>query len=359
MKTKYKILILGGGGYLGQSIIKLFSKKRSFEVAVIDRYFYIDREKLIKSKNIKYFKEDIRRTNEKYFKKINFVIDLSNVSIAPQNHKFYDEMSWEINFEGRKNNLLLAKKNNIKKYLFPSSCSVYGFNLSKKYLNENSQLNPKSTYAKTHKAFEKFALDHGNNNFEVISLRLPTLFGFSRRIRFDLIINAMVWDVLETGKINLLRDGKQRRPFVHVNDVAEAFLFFIKLKNIKANNNVFNIGNNINNINILNLAKKIFKILNVKENISWYGTTDDRSYFVSFNKVNALGFKPLRTIEDGILELKMIYKKNKFLRTHETMNMKWLDYLEKIKNSKKNSEEDLKILKKKKMYGGILKIKGF
>ena len=357
MSNKYQILILGGGGYLGQSITNLFSKKKSFGVTVIDRYFYVDRNKLTKSNNIKYIKEDIRRTNKKHFKKIDYVIDLSNVSIAPQNHKFYDEMSWDINFEGRKNNLLLAKENNIKKYLFPSSCSVYGFNLSKKYLNENSQLNPKSTYAKTHESFEKFALRHGNNSFEVISLRLPTLFGFSKRIRFDLIINSMVWDVLETGKISLLRDGKQRRPFVHVDDVAEAFLFFIKLKNLKVNNNVFNIGNKVNNINLLNLAKKIFKKIKVNENIKWYGTSDDRSYFVSFDKINKLGFKPLRTIEDGILELKKIYKKNKLLRTKETMNMKWLDYLEKINNSKEISKEDLQILKRRKMYEGILKIK--
>ena len=225
-----------------------------------------------------------------------------------------------------------------------------------KILKENSQLNP-NYICKTHESFEKFALRHGNNSFEVISLRLPTLFGFSKRIRFDLIINSMVWDVLETGKISLLRDGKQRRPFVHVDDVAEAFLFFIKLKNLKVNNNVFNIGNKVNNINLLNLAKKIFKTLKVHENIKWYGTSDDRSYFVSFDKINKLGFKPLRTIEDGILELKKIYKKNKLLRTKETMNMKWLDYLEKINNSKEISKEDLQILKRRKMYEGILKIK--
>ena len=190
MRYKLKILILGGGGYLGQSIVDLLSKK--YEVKIIDRFFYIDKKNLIKSQNVKYIREDIRKLSRNNFRNINVVIDLSNISIAPKDHKYFDKMSWEINYHGRKNNLIYAKEENVEKYLFPSSCSVYGFNKTKAFLNENSKLNPKSTYAKTHRSFENFALKQGNDSFQVISLRLPTLFGYSKRMRFDLIINSMV-----------------------------------------------------------------------------------------------------------------------------------------------------------------------
>ena len=90
----------------------------------------------------------------------------------------------------------------------------------------------------------------GNPGFKVTALRLPTIFGVSNRTRFDLIINSMVFDVLEFKKINLLRDGKQRRPFVHVRDVAEAFLFFINNFDKDINNQIFNVGDKSNNINL-------------------------------------------------------------------------------------------------------------
>jgi len=354
---KKNILILGGGGYLGQSLVKLFSKEKNFKVTVIDRFFYENKKRLLKFKNIRYIKNDIRKINKFYFSNIDIVIDLSNISIAPKNNIFYDNMSWEINYEGRMNNLLLAKNNNVEKYLFPSSCSVYGFNKTKKFLDERSELNPKSTYAKTHKAFEKFALKRGDEKFQVISLRLPTLFGYSNRMRFDLIINAMVWDALENKTINLLRDGKQRRPFVHVDDVSEAFLFFIKDKTIKFNNDIFNIGNNANNINLYNLAKNIFRVLKIKENIQWYGKSDDRSYFVSFNKISKFGYSPYRSIDYGIRQLKKKYNTNKSLRNDSTKNMVWLDYLEKINKSKNLSKKEIKLLNEKKLYNGILEIK--
>ena len=157
MRYKLKILILGGGGYLGQSIVDLLSKKK-YEVKIIDRFFYIDKKNLIKSQNVKYIREDIRKLSRNNFRNINVVIDLSNISIAPKDHKYFDKMSWEINYHGRKNNLIYAKEENVEKYLFPSSCSVYGFNKTKAFLNENSKLNPKSTYAKTHRSFEKTLL---------------------------------------------------------------------------------------------------------------------------------------------------------------------------------------------------------
>lgn len=349
-----KILILGGAGYLGQGIAELFIKKK-LKIIVIDRFFYLEKNKLIRNKLIKYIKDDTRKLTDKVFKNIDITIDLTNVSIAPKNNKFFDKMSWEINYNSRIKNLELSKKNGVKRYLFPTSCSVYGFSNEKKYLKEYDKLDPKSTYAKTHKKFEEYALKKGTNEFCVTGLRLPTLFGISKRTRFDVIINSMVFDALDYGRIKLLRDGKQRRPFVHVKDVARAFHYFTTKKQSIINNDVFNIGDNKNNITIHQLANLIFKNLKIKKNIEWYGKSDDRSYYVSFKKLNKIGFKALYDIKYGINELNMSYKNN-LRRDSNSINIVWLNYLEKLNNSKNLKKIEKNILKLKIKYNGILKI---
>ena len=349
------ILIFGGGGFLGQAITKVLCASK-FKVIVLDRFFYQDIKNLLKHKNIKYIKEDVRKINSKIFENIDVFIDLSNLGISPKNHTYYDRLSWEVNYQSRYTNLLKAKNFGVKQYLFTSSCSVYGFSNSNSYLNEESKIDPKSTYAKTQKEFEYFATTQGNDSFKVTSLRLPTLYGTSQRTRFDLIINSMVFDILKFKKIKLVGDGKQRRPFLHVKDAAEAFLFFIKNNKKKINNEVFNIGDKSNNININNLATLIFKVLKISKNIEFYGDLDDRSYFCSFDKINKLGYKAKRNLVYGINELKKVYLISPDKNSDVSKNIIWLSYLEKLNSTKNLSKKEKLILTSKILYKGILDI---
>ena len=108
-----KVLILGGAGYLGQGIAELFIKK-NIKVLILDRFFYLEKKYLIKNKLIKYIKDDARKLKDGLFKGVDMTFDLTNVSIAPKNNKFYDKMSWEINYESRIKNLELSKKNTLE-----------------------------------------------------------------------------------------------------------------------------------------------------------------------------------------------------------------------------------------------------
>ena len=119
MKNKKNILILGGGGYLGQSLVELLSKKKYFRINVIDRFFYVDQKKLFKSKNIYYNKDDIRKLSRDSFKNINIVIDLSNISIAPKDHMFFDKMSWDIIIMVEKITLFMQERKELKNIYFP------------------------------------------------------------------------------------------------------------------------------------------------------------------------------------------------------------------------------------------------
>ena len=234
-----KILITGGAGYLGIELTNYLLKK-NYKIILIDRFFFISKNYFRNRKNLKVIKEDVRKININHFIGIDIVIDLVSLSIAPHGSKFYDEMTWAINHNSRLKNAKLAKRAGVKQYIFPSSCSVYGYQKAK-ICNENSKLNPQSTYAKAKKLSERKILPLSSNNFCVTALRLPTVFGYSRKMRFDIIVNGMTYDALNFKKIKLLRNGKQRRPFVHIKDVCRSFYHFINYDLSKINNQIINI----------------------------------------------------------------------------------------------------------------------
>ncbi len=306
-----KVLITGAAGYLGYHIVDLLIKKNYF-IYVYDK-FYFKNENIFKNfNNIKVIKGDSRSIDEKYFKNIYAVIDLVNIGISPIGDRFFDKVSWDINYNSRVRTCRLAKKHNVKHYIYPSSCSVYGLRKDLKLVNEKSLIDPKSVYAKTKIALEKKTKNLSNKNFIVTGLRLPTLFGYSKKMRNDLIINYFVGYIKKYNKINLQGDGKQGRPFLHVIDAAKAFIYFLEYKKKdKINNKIINIGTEKNNIILLDLAKKIFNLFKIKPKINYYGILDNRSYFVDFSLSRKLGFKCSKTIQNGITEL----KKNKLFFT--------------------------------------------
>jgi nucleoside-diphosphate-sugar epimerase len=168
-------------------------------------------------------------------------------------------------------------------------------------------------------------------------------------MRFDIIVNSMVYDCYKEKKVKVLRDGKQRRPFVHINDVANSYLFFMNYgKQEEINGEIYNVGDEKNNINIIDLAKLIMKELKVKENIEWFGDNpDDRSYFVSYDKIKSIGFEAKYTIRDGINDVYSNLVNGKLEKTEDTTSIAWFNKLEHWK----------KIIDSKTMYDGMLEIK--
>ncbi len=357
-----KILILSGGGYIGHVLTDHLLSKNKFYVTVVDRFIFIKKNSFKNNSKLKIIKDDIRKLKKNIYINNDIVIDLTNVSISPKGIKYYDVLTWQIDYETRKRNIILSKENGVKKFLYPSSCSVYGFSKKNKLLSENDELSPKSTYAKAQAKLEKFAITQGDNNFCISILRLPTVFGISNRTRFDVIINSLVYDIYKHGKVNLLRNGKQKRPFVHIKDVARAFEFFIHTKPSLINNKIFNVGEEKNNINLIKLTKLIFKTLNKKDSINWYGKSDDRSYHVSFKKIKKLGYKCKYDITYGIKEIYNKLNKKLVIPKIKNYNIKWLEklrFIEKNIYRKKNiklNQKDIKEYNIIKMYGGILDI---
>ncbi|GAG13010.1 unnamed protein product, partial [marine sediment metagenome] len=160
---------------------------RGHSVTVIDRFFF-GRNLLSDALNLKIYEADIRTFDEKLLQGMDAVIDLAALSNDPCG-ELNPEWTWQINCSGRVRVARLAKKNGVKRYIFPSSCSVYGF--QEGILTEENKTNPLTTYAKANFQAEEEILPLNDSNFTVTVIRQATVYGLSGRMRFDLAINGM------------------------------------------------------------------------------------------------------------------------------------------------------------------------
>ncbi len=319
-----KIIVTGAGGYIG-SLLTPYLADKNYKILAIDRFFFGNFIK--KKKNIKFLNQDIRNLKKNVFKNVYAIIDLAAISNDLTGEKFKKE-TFEINFKSRLRNARIAKKYNVKKYILPSSCSNYGKIPNNKIADEKYKLNPLTNYSKANALAEKNILKLANKKFSVTVLRQGTVYGYSPRMRFDLVINRMTYDTWKKGLIYLLRDGTQRRPTLHIKDAIRAMHLMVKLDSEKINKQIFNVGGDNNNMTIKGITNKIKKVFKKKIKIIFYGSKDFRSYFVSFEKIKKIGFKAKYSPEDGIKEILYYLKKGKIDLTPSTITLDWYQKLE-------------------------------
>jgi len=320
-----KVLVTGAGGYIGSVLVPILLEK-GYNVVVLDRFFF-GKDKLPQgNENLKVIEDDIRFFEPVILKDIDAVIDLAALSNDPTG-ELDPVKTWSINYLGRFRVATLSKLMGVKRYILPSSCSVYGF--QEGVVDENSPTNPLTTYAKANLKAEKDILKLADDKFTVVILRLSTVYGFSPRMRFDLAINGMVKGFFKNGKIPILRDGTQWRPFVHVRDVVKAIILVLEAPKEKVNKEIFNVGSDEQNYQIFDLAKRIAKAINIPFKYEWYGFPDHRSYRVSFKKIKEiLNFSPDYNAEKGAVEIWEALKTGKLNPDDpQTITVEWYKHL--------------------------------
>ncbi len=316
-----KVLVTGGAGYIG-SILSRTLLERGHDVTILDRLFFgKDSIKEIAEK-ITLVKADIRWFEPGILEGVDAVLDLASLSNDPSG-ELDPQKTLEINYKGRARVAALSKKHKVKKYVLASTCSVYGF--QEGTLTEESNVNPLTTYARANVSAEKEVLPLAGESFSVTALRQATVYGFSPRMRFDLAVNGMVLGFFKNGKIPIMRDGDQWRPFVHVKDTSNAFIKVLESDPELVNGMVFNVGSDEQNVQILNLAKLVAESIGLPFNYAWYGSPDKRSYKVSFEKIRTtLGYKPLYTPKEGSKEVFEALKEGRLNPDDpRTITVKW------------------------------------
>jgi len=290
------VLVTGGAGYIGSVMSRILLEK-GYHVTCLDRFFFGKESIKDITDQINVVRDDVRWFNPEILKGVDAIFDLAALSNDPCG-ELDPNKTLEINYKGRVRVASLAKKYGVKKYVFASTCSVYGF--QEELINEDSGLNPLTTYAKASVMAEKEILLLSDETFSATILRQATVYGCSYRMRFDLAINGMVLGYYRNGKTPIMRDGKQWRPFVNVKDTSNAFIKVLEAEPELINGQIFNVGSDEQNIQIINLAKLVAEACNLPFKYEWYGDCDTRSYRVSFKKIEeTLGFKPQTSIKKG------------------------------------------------------------
>ena len=337
------VLVTGAGGYIGTTLVpKLL--QQGFHVTAVDRYFFGE-ELLQTHPNLNLVREDTRKLSKSIFNGIDGVIDLVAISNDPSGELFGD-VTYEINRDSRIRTARLAKESGVKRYILPSSCSIYGFQEEGVIADEDSATNPLTNYAKANLLAEQGVLPLSSENFVVVVLRQSTVYGYSARMRFDLAINGMTYGAWSTRKLPLMRDGNQWRPMVHVSDTADAQIFMLTADKALVNGQVFNVGSEENNYRLKDLSDRVASVVGEDVVQEWYGDPDHRSYRVNFDKIENLGYKAKFCAEDGVLEILQRLESGSLEKTDKTITLNWY----------KNLVEWQNIIEKTKMHGGILEI---
>jgi nucleoside-diphosphate-sugar epimerase len=316
---------------------------KGYKVKALDRFFFGE-DKLQVNDNLIIIKDDARRIKEEYFAGVDAVIDLVAISNDPSGELF-NEATYQINHIARVNTATIAKKLGVERYILPSSCSIYGFVENDIVVDENSPTNPISTYARANEKAEQGILPLADSNFTVVIMRQATVYGYSPRMRFDLAINGMTLGAYKTGIIPLMRDGSQWRPMVHVQDTTDVMCLLLEVDAQIINKQMFNVGSNRNNYQLGPLAEEIASALPIDVKIDWYGDIDNRSYRVSFDKINTvLNWEAKWTAADGAKEIYAALESGKITQMEQSSTLGW--YKELIKWHR--------IIKNVEMYGSII-----
>lgn len=293
---KKNLLLTGGAGYIGSWFLAKYSD--DYNIKVIDTFFFNGEDNLIKYK-VPFLKKDIREININDLEGIDYVVHMAELSNDPLG-EINSQLTKSINIDGTKKLLELSKKTSIEKFIYMSSCSVYG-DSGDSLVSENSATNPLTEYAKAKIVNEKFLLEN-QYDFEIKILRNATAFGYSENTRTDLVINDLSLSALKNDVISVLSDGSPRRPFVHIGDISRFINHLIKYDN--TSKLLINVGSQELNFTVKEIANLVGNITGVK-NISFGESDNDaRSYFVNFEKINNefSNFKFKFKIEDGIKE---------------------------------------------------------
>lgn len=300
------ILVTGSEGYIGTVLLPMLQAE-GYTVTGMDTAYFahgnLDRSpppvhRLIRT--------DIRNVVAKDLEGIDAIVHLAGLSNDPLG-KLDESLTLEINYHASERLAVLAKDAGIRRFVFASSCSLYG--AADKVLTEDDPANPQTAYGKSKILTEDALRAMATSDFCPVFLRNATAFGFSPRMRFDIVVNSLTGFAHTTGRIQILGDGTPWRPLVHVRDICQAVILALSAPENSVRAQAFNIGSDRENYQIRSIADHVQKHYpDCEVSIAQTNANDTRNYMVSFEKAGQiLGFGAQWTLAAGIAELKQAY----------------------------------------------------
>jgi nucleoside-diphosphate-sugar epimerase len=329
------VLLVGGAGYVG-SVLAAELIERGYAVRILDRLYFGDHGLADIRDRVELVVGDMRVVRPEVLDGVEAVVNVGGLSNDPT-AEFNPRANYEMNTTASIKLAEMCKQAGIKRYVYGSSCSVYDRGVIDEsrdvVVDETSDVDPPGAYAGSKLAAEHELLPMSSDKLCIAVLRKATLFGFSPRMRYDLVVNTFVKDALHKGKISLHYGGEMWRPLTDVRDAARAYIALLRAEPARINGQVFNVVHR--NFRISELALRVRETLarlgmsvEIETDYTYRGI---RNYRVSGRKLSEeLKFQPSLTIEEAVrnmVESIGRYKYNDF-DNPRYYNIAWMRLLE-------------------------------
>lgn len=286
-----KVLVTGTEGYLGSLLAPLLMQQ-GHEVLGVDTGFYkVGWLYNATSLTPKTLNKDIRHITAEDLEGVEAVVHMAELSNDPTG-QLAPHITYEINHKGSVRLANLAKAAGVRRFVYMSSCSVYGV-ASEDLVTEEFPVNPQTAYATCKALVEKDVQALADDDFSPTFLRNATAYGASPRMRFDIVLNNLAGLAWTTNEIKMTSDGTPWRPLVHALDISKAIACALEAPRDIIHNQIFNVGDTTHNYQIKEVAEIVAEIFQGCQLSFGNSDGDNRSYRVSFEKINQLlpGFK--------------------------------------------------------------------
>ena len=303
-----KVLVTGHHGYIG-SVVAPFLAGKGHDVTGLDTFFYRDCD-LRPGPQVESVQRDVRDLGEADLQGYDAVVHLAALSNDPLG-SLAPDLTYDINHRASVRLALMARDAGVRRFLYASTCSVYGASGGDDLVDEDAPLRPVTPYAESKVRVEDDVEALADADFTPVFMRNATAFGFSPRLRADIVLNNLVGHAYLSGEVKVLSDGTPWRPLVHALDIAEAFTHVLEAPREAVHNRAFNVGTERNNVTVAEIAGEVVEAVPGSElRITGEAGADPRSYRVNFARLRAAlpEFDCRWTVKDGAIELVEAYR---------------------------------------------------
>lgn len=301
-----RVLVTGHQGYLGTVMVPILQAS-GHEVIGLDAGYFADCVLGPAPQDPPALQVDIRDVGVEELHGFDAVVHLAALSNDPLG-SLAPEITHDINHHASVRLARLAKEAGVRRFLYASTCSVYGA-AGDGLVDEEAPLHPLTPYAVSKVRVEDDLTALADADFSPVFLRNATAFGFSPRLRADIVLNNLVGSAVLTGIVRVLSDGTPWRPLVHARDIAEAFALCLEAPTPVISCRAFNVGSEQNNVTVAQIAECVAESVPGAEVLITGETgADPRSYQVDFGRARReLGFEASVSVADGAAELYLAY----------------------------------------------------
>jgi nucleoside-diphosphate-sugar epimerase len=304
-----KVLVTGHHGYIGAVVTDELVAARH-TVTGLDAFFYRGCDFGPELARAEERGGDVRDVTARDLQGFDAVVHLAALSNDPLGDV---DPAWtfDVNYEGTLRVARAAKEAGVERFVFSSSCSMYGASAGNEALDEDAPLKPLTSYAESKVRAEEGLSKLADANFSPVSLRNATAYGVSPRLRLDVVLNNLVGWAFTTGRIRLLSDGSSWRPIIHVRDIARAVLGVLAAPRELVHDRAYNVGATTENYMIRELAEVVHEVLPAcKVEVAKGASPDPRNYRVNFGRFEAAfpDHRPTWTARAGTAELAAAYR---------------------------------------------------